>query len=155
MIFDYTFLFERPVVYARFEFDKRPYDMADITDESWMFRAVRELGIPLDEGSFADIEKTLDRAIADAGLIAGGAGRTNSGDSGVVDGAGLANDGDSGVAGGAGLTNGGAADIRRRLKDEAWMLRGEAGKTAVYALETLLRETADTTATGADGGGQP
>jgi hypothetical protein len=121
--FDYAFLFARPVVYARFEFDKRPYDMADIEDEPWMFRAVRELGSPLDEDKFADIEKTLDRAIADAkGGVSGG------------------------ISGGERI---------RRLKDEAWMCQGEAGRKAADVLETLLRETADSTTSGADSDAHP
>lgn len=64
VVFDYAFLFERPVVYPRFEFDKRPYDAADIAEEAWTFRALRELGTPLDENQFEQIEPVLDEAAA-------------------------------------------------------------------------------------------
>jgi hypothetical protein len=60
IIFDYAFLFGRPVIYPRFDFDKRPYDMADIEEEAWTFRAVKKLGFPLREESFVEIEKILD-----------------------------------------------------------------------------------------------
>lgn len=63
VIFDFAFLFNRPVVYACFDFDKRPYDLSDIEDETWTFRAIRILGSPLDESSFADIEHTLDKVL--------------------------------------------------------------------------------------------
>ncbi|MDR3168137.1 MAG: CDP-glycerol glycerophosphotransferase family protein [Treponema sp.] len=60
IIFDYAFLFNRPVVYPRFEFDRRPYDLADIDEEAWTFRAIGEIGFSLGEESFDDIEKILD-----------------------------------------------------------------------------------------------
>ncbi|AEF81291.1 CDP-glycerol glycerophosphotransferase family protein [Leadbettera azotonutricia] len=65
VIFDYAFLFNRPVVYPRFEFDKRPYDLSDIDDEAWTFRAIREIGLPVDETQFKDIEGILDRVMGE------------------------------------------------------------------------------------------
>ncbi|ULQ58707.1 CDP-glycerol glycerophosphotransferase family protein [Brucepastera parasyntrophica] len=64
VIFDYVFLFNRPVLYTRFEFDKRPYDLSDLDEEAWTFRAIREIGTPIEEESFAGIETVLDAAIA-------------------------------------------------------------------------------------------
>jgi len=70
VIFDFAFLFNRPVVYPRFEFDKRPYDASDIEEEAWVFRALRELGDCLEEEHFAGIEGFLDGVIT--GKRAGG-----------------------------------------------------------------------------------
>ncbi|MDR3138126.1 MAG: CDP-glycerol glycerophosphotransferase family protein [Treponema sp.] len=109
IIFDYAFLFGRPVLYPRFDFDKRPYDMADIEEEAWTFRAVRELGFPLREESFGDIEKILD------GLIDGGKEK---------------------------------ADAIGRLREEAYMHPGEAGKQAADALGIIMEGIRKT---GADG----
>jgi hypothetical protein len=67
VIFDYAFLFERPVLYPRFDFDKRPYDLADIDDEAWTFRAIRELGEAVDEEDFGRIEELLDGIIRKEG----------------------------------------------------------------------------------------
>jgi CDP-glycerol glycerophosphotransferase (TagB/SpsB family) len=64
VVFDYAFLFARPVIYPSFEFDKRPYDLADIPDEAWVFRAIRELGAPLNAADFGRIGAVLDAAIA-------------------------------------------------------------------------------------------
>ncbi|GHV70292.1 CDP-glycerol glycerophosphotransferase [Spirochaetia bacterium] len=63
IVFDFAFLFNRPLLYPRFDFDKRPYDLADIEDEAWNFRALRQLGIPLDERKFEEIEKFLDEEL--------------------------------------------------------------------------------------------
>jgi hypothetical protein len=65
IIFDYAFLFGRPVIYPRFDFDKRSYDMADIEEEAWTFRAIEKLGFPLREESFEEIEKILDGLISE------------------------------------------------------------------------------------------
>ncbi|MDR2447171.1 MAG: CDP-glycerol glycerophosphotransferase family protein [Treponema sp.] len=94
VIFDYAFLFERPVVYPSFTFDTRPYDLADIEEEAWTFRAIREIGVPLDEAMFADIETALNAAIENAQSVL-------------------------------------KSERARRLKDEAWMYRGEAGERVV------------------------
>jgi hypothetical protein len=94
VIFDYAFLFGRPVVYPSLTFDKRPYDLSDIEEEAWTFRAIREIGVPLDEAMFADIETALDAAIESAQSVL-------------------------------------KSERLRRLKDEAWMYRGEAGERVV------------------------
>ncbi|MDR1909998.1 MAG: CDP-glycerol glycerophosphotransferase family protein [Spirochaetaceae bacterium] len=62
IVFDFAFLFERPVLYPRFDFDRRPYDAGDIEEEPWTFRALREFGVPLEERSFAEIETVLEGA---------------------------------------------------------------------------------------------
>jgi hypothetical protein len=97
VIFDYAFLFERPVAYLRFDFDKRPYDLSDIEDEAWMFRAIRELGAPVDEEDFERIEELLDRIIGEEGK----------------------------------------KEAISRLKNEAYMYPGEAGKRTVDALLSI------------------
>ncbi|MDR2102960.1 MAG: CDP-glycerol glycerophosphotransferase family protein [Treponema sp.] len=114
IIFDYAFLFGRPVLYPRFDFDKRPYDMADIEEEAWTFRAVREIGLPLQEESFGDIEKILD------GLINAGKER---------------------------------GDTIGRLRGEAYMYPGEAGKRAVDALDIMGKELAKQEQAGYETGG--
>jgi hypothetical protein len=67
VIFDYAFLFERPALYPRFDFDRRPYDLADIEDEAWTFRSIRELGNAVDEEDFGRIEELLDETIRNEG----------------------------------------------------------------------------------------
>jgi hypothetical protein len=97
VIFDYAFLFERPVAYLSFDFDKRAYDLSDIEDEAWMFRSIRELGVPVSEEDFERIEDLLDGIIGKEGK---------------------------------------KEDIRR-LKNEAYMYPGEAGRRIVDALLSI------------------
>ncbi|MDR0389264.1 MAG: CDP-glycerol glycerophosphotransferase family protein [Spirochaetaceae bacterium] len=63
VIFDYAFLFGRPIFCPEFEFDVRAYEASDLDQGSWSLRAIRELSLPL-ESSFTDIEAALDRASA-------------------------------------------------------------------------------------------
>ncbi|MDR1058745.1 MAG: CDP-glycerol glycerophosphotransferase family protein [Treponema sp.] len=70
VIFDYAFMFNRPVVYPGFEFDRRAYDASDIEEELWVFRALGKMGIRIDEGNFTEIEGVLDGAIE--GIKSGG-----------------------------------------------------------------------------------
>jgi hypothetical protein len=97
VIFDYAFIFKRPVIYPGFTFDRRAYDASDIEEELWVFRALRELGIRLEEENFAGIEGALDRAIG-------------------------------------GIKSGRKGEIIEKLKNEAYMFPGEAGKRTVDAL---------------------
>ncbi|AEJ20260.1 CDP-glycerol glycerophosphotransferase family protein [Gracilinema caldarium] len=60
VIFDYLFLFGRPVVYADFNFDLRPYDAADVDLEPWTFRTLRAIAHPLKEEEFFKIGSYLN-----------------------------------------------------------------------------------------------
>ncbi|MDR1248771.1 MAG: CDP-glycerol glycerophosphotransferase family protein [Treponema sp.] len=113
VIFDYAFLFERPVAYPRFEFDKRSYDLSDIEDEAWTFRSIRELGAAVNEEDFERIEELLDGIIGEEGK----------------------------------------KEAIRRLKNEAYMYPGEAGKRTVDELLAIrdglpVPGAADTPVTG-------
>jgi hypothetical protein len=66
VIFDYAFLFNRPVCYTSFQFDKRPYDASDIDEEPWVFRALKQFGTPIGEENFSDLERILDKAVEGA-----------------------------------------------------------------------------------------
>jgi hypothetical protein len=68
VIFDYTFLFDKPVLYVNQNIDLRPYDADDIcsgpdgtTDlkKLWQFRALADFGIELKEEMFERIGEVL------------------------------------------------------------------------------------------------
>jgi hypothetical protein len=99
VIFDYAFLFNRPVLYPRFDFDRRPYDAGDIEDELWTFRAIREIGVPVDEEKFSVIGEVLEGMLKEAGKSEG----------------------------------------IKKLREEAWMYQGEAGKRIVNFIEDHLK----------------
>jgi hypothetical protein len=98
VIFDYIFLFERPVFYAEFEFDPRAYDASDLDGPSWTLETIRKLGHPIDEASFDRIEAVLDQAR-----------QTDS------------------------------PEIKR-VREEAYMYAGEAGRRTAGVLSGFLKE---------------
>jgi hypothetical protein len=64
IIFDYTFLYDKPVLYVDQGFDKTPYDADDVPREMWQFRSLKEFGIPLRSEDFDRIGEIL-RSTAD------------------------------------------------------------------------------------------
>ena len=68
VIFDYTFLFDRPFLYVHSDFDDRPYDAGDIEEEPWKFRVLPEIGIELKESDFSNLKRVLADACSDVVL---------------------------------------------------------------------------------------
>lgn len=71
IIFDYTFLFDKPVMYVDAEMDMRIYDAYDIDEGKnlWQFQAVRKFGIELAENQFADIKNVI-QSVSDSEKLA-------------------------------------------------------------------------------------
>jgi CDP-glycerol glycerophosphotransferase (TagB/SpsB family) len=55
IIFDYIFLCDKPVLYAGYDMDLRPYDASDLNREMWQMKTLREIGIELKEEDFPRI----------------------------------------------------------------------------------------------------
>jgi len=68
VIFDFTFLFDRPFMYVNADFDARPYDAWDIEEKPWKFRVLPEIGIELREENFSNIKEVLLAACKDTQL---------------------------------------------------------------------------------------
>jgi hypothetical protein len=64
IIFDYIFLFDKPVMYVKQGLDLRPYDADDLETggELWQFKILREIGIELTEGLFNSIGEVIKNA---------------------------------------------------------------------------------------------
>jgi CDP-glycerol glycerophosphotransferase (TagB/SpsB family) len=66
IIFDYIFLFDKPVMYVNQGVDLRPYDADDLGDNAidklWQFKTVQEAGIELKEERFNSIEEVIKNA---------------------------------------------------------------------------------------------
>ncbi len=69
IIFDYLFLTLKPVMYASYNFDRRPYDAGDLDNELWQFEALKEIGIKLHEDDFASIKEIVEKNIKNNALI--------------------------------------------------------------------------------------
>ena len=72
IIFDYCFLFNKPVIYVKQGFDLRLYDADDLGEDAieklWQFKTLKEIGIELKEEDFSKIGDILKNA-ADSGEL--------------------------------------------------------------------------------------
>ncbi|MFP3091190.1 CDP-glycerol glycerophosphotransferase family protein [Treponema sp. TIM-1] len=72
IIFDYIFLFDKPVMYVKQGLDLRPYDADDLGDAAgdalWQFKILREIGIELKEEMFTSIGEVIKNA-SDSGEL--------------------------------------------------------------------------------------
>jgi CDP-glycerol glycerophosphotransferase (TagB/SpsB family) len=73
VIFDYTLIFDRPVIFADTDFDKAPYDAAWFEGDKplWTFKILRSIGVPLKESEFSSLKNIIDEAISDPRLAEG------------------------------------------------------------------------------------
>ncbi|MCM1320671.1 MAG: CDP-glycerol glycerophosphotransferase family protein [Bacteroides sp.] len=62
IIFDYTFLCNKPVIYANTDMDLRPYDAYDLNKPLWQFSVLEKIGIKLEEKDFARIGEVIKNA---------------------------------------------------------------------------------------------
>ncbi len=71
VIFDYTLIFDRPLIYADTHFDKSPDDAAWLEEEPWTFKTLPTIGVPLREEDFPRIKDVIDDAAASTALAEG------------------------------------------------------------------------------------
>lgn len=62
IVYDYTFLCDKPVMYANAEMDLLPYDIYDTGHEPWAVTTLKEIGIPIKEEDFANIAEIIKNA---------------------------------------------------------------------------------------------
>ncbi len=62
IIFDYTFLCDKPVMYVASDMDLRPYDAWDLHKPLWQFTILEKMGIKLDEKDFDRIQEVIKEA---------------------------------------------------------------------------------------------
>jgi hypothetical protein len=68
IIFDFIFLFKKPVLYANAHFDLEMYDASDLEHKPWKFTVVREFGVELTDGDIPLIKKKIEDAVMDSRL---------------------------------------------------------------------------------------
>lgn len=71
IIFDYTFIFDRPLIYADTSMDTAPYDAAWIDEPLWRLEILPELGKKLEESDFANIKDVID-SVSDSEIYKAG-----------------------------------------------------------------------------------
>ena len=71
IIFDYSLIFNKPIIYADTSFDTAPYDADWLDEEYWSLRVLPKLGLKLEENSFDDIEALINKALSSSTLKEG------------------------------------------------------------------------------------
>lgn len=62
IIFDYTFLCDKPVMFVKANMDLKPYDAYDLEKELWQFSTLEKMGIELNENDFENIKEVIQNA---------------------------------------------------------------------------------------------
>lgn len=71
VIFDFSLVFDKPVIYTNAKFDINPYDASWIEEPLWTFSILPELGIELTDENVDDIKNLIDRCIEDSSFKEG------------------------------------------------------------------------------------
>ena len=64
VIFDFTLVFDRPVIYADTSFDKAPYDAAWLAEDLWTMQILPKIGRQLKEEEFGSLKEKIDDMLA-------------------------------------------------------------------------------------------
>ena len=70
IVFDYTFLCDKPVMYMKADMDLLPYDAWDLHKELWQFEILKKMGIELKEEQFSTIKTVIEQASDSPALAA-------------------------------------------------------------------------------------
>ena len=70
IIYDFTFLFDKPVMYVNASMDLRPYDAYDLNKTIWQFQVLKQFGIELKEADFGNIKTVIQNASDSSELAA-------------------------------------------------------------------------------------
>ena len=71
IIYDYIFLFDRPVLLSLSTMDLRPYDAHDLKEEPSYFRISKTIGRELNEANFGTIKEVINESLHNAVLLEG------------------------------------------------------------------------------------
>lgn len=68
VMFDYSLVFDKPLIYTDTEFDKSPYDADWLDEPMWEFTILNKLGLQLKEEQFDDMQSVIENAISSENL---------------------------------------------------------------------------------------
>ena len=71
IIFDFTLVFDKPLIYTDTKYDNNPYDTSWIEETPWTFRILPSLGLELNEDNVSNIKELIDRCIEDPSFAQG------------------------------------------------------------------------------------
>ena len=70
VVFDYVFLFNKPVIYHNAGFIKEMTDAKEIENEAWKFKVIKKIGIEINKNDLPKIKHIIEKAVSDASLSA-------------------------------------------------------------------------------------
>ncbi len=65
IIFDYTLIFDKPLIYADTSYNSAPYDSAWIKEPLWRFETLKKIGKKLEQKDFANMKNVIDSVLSD------------------------------------------------------------------------------------------
>ena len=65
VIFDFSLVFDKPILYTDTEYDKAPYDACWLEDEMWTFKTLHKIGQKLTEDNIPHIKELIDSCLQD------------------------------------------------------------------------------------------
>lgn len=65
VLFDFSLIFDKPIIYADTSFDKAPYDACWLDEELWTFAILPEIGQQLSEDKLDSIKDVIDTCLHD------------------------------------------------------------------------------------------
>lgn len=68
VIFDFSLVFDKPIIYADFAFDTLPYDADWLDYEYWIFRILPQMAIKLKEEDFSNMQNVIQNALESSEL---------------------------------------------------------------------------------------
>lgn len=71
VIYDFSLIFNKPLIYADTEFDTLPYDADWLDEKIWSLRVLPKIGIKLEEKDLKNIKEIIDKAIKSKKLAIG------------------------------------------------------------------------------------
>lgn len=66
VIFDFSLVFDKPVIYADTSFNKSPYDACWLDEEMWTFETLPKIGRQLTKDNFEHIKELIDECLNDS-----------------------------------------------------------------------------------------
>lgn len=66
IMFDYAFLFEKPILIPEFNFEKRGTDANDLDYDTWTFKTLPKISTTLNDASLDDLENVINNALNDS-----------------------------------------------------------------------------------------
>ena len=68
VIFDYSLVFDKPIIYTATDFDSAPYDACWLDETPWTFNVLPRIGVELTEETLPNIKSVIDTCLLDPGF---------------------------------------------------------------------------------------